>query len=249
MRSITVATIVVCGAFLTSVFAAPQAPDTKVSLDEQLRSFYPPVELSKDNLNVTKPGTILQVNRPKIGMLQNFLIFVNTYKDGQIKQAFVSKMMVPKGTDTEIHVGDKVYLDKIEVKPKGKEPSITFTIQACGNCDFTPVSSGLWRAAVAFQFAEGALDQPDIAKIRQTIGEVFTVVQPAAQQTAVNVQQPGVQPSPAQGPVNIQLGQTVDQVITVLGQPERKATVGPKEIYFYKDMKITFQNGTVADVQ
>jgi hypothetical protein len=53
----------------------------------------------------------------------------------------------------------------------------------------------------------------------------------------------------AQESVNIQLGQTPDQVISMLGQPERKAAVGPKEIYFYKDMKITFQNGTVWDVQ
>ncbi len=110
-------------------------------------------------------------------MLENMLLFSNSYKDGKIKQAFISQMVVPKGADTDIHVGDKVYLDKIEVKPKGKDPSITFTIQACGNCDFTPVTTGLWRATVAFQFPQGALDQPDVAKIQQVIGEVFTIAQ------------------------------------------------------------------------
>jgi hypothetical protein len=49
--------------------------------------------------------------------------------------------------------------------------------------------------------------------------------------------------------VSIELGQTADQVVALLGQPDRKATLGPKEIYFYKDMKVTLQNGRVSDVQ
>jgi hypothetical protein len=65
---------------------------------------------------------------------------------------------------------------------------------------------------------------------------------------------PPPQPSGAAGPgaqgnVSIQLGQTRDQVISMLGQPDRKAVVGTKEIYFYKDMKVTLQDGAVSDVQ
>jgi hypothetical protein len=174
MRSLSITLIVVIAALTAPVFAAPQASDAKGSLDQQLRSLYPPVELSRDNLSVAHPGTILRVNKPRIGMLK-FAIFSNSYKDGQIKQAFVSKILVPSGTDTDIHVGDNVYLDKIEVKFKGKDPSIVFMIQACGNCDFTPITEGPWRAAVAFPFPQGALDQPDIAKIQQAISEVFTI--------------------------------------------------------------------------
>jgi len=238
MRSISITTIVVLGALTTPLFAAPPASDAKAELEKQLLSLYPLV-----GDYAARTGAILQVNKPRIGMLQNALIFSNGYKDGQIKQAFISKMVVPAGTDTNIQVGDKVYLTLIEVKTKGKDPSITFTIQACGTCDFTPVTTGLWRANVAFQFPQGALDQPDIAKIQQTIGEVFTIVQapPPAQQISAA--------PPAQVPVNIQLGQTTDQVVSMLGQPDRKATLGPREIYFYKDMKITFQNGAVSDVQ
>jgi len=65
---------------------------------------------------------------------------------------------------------------------------------------------------------------------------------------------PPEQPADAPGPpspvsINIQPGQTRDQVISMLGQPDRKAVVGAKEIYFYKDMKVTFQDGAVSDVQ
>jgi hypothetical protein len=55
--------------------------------------------------------------------------------------------------------------------------------------------------------------------------------------------------APAAEPPNIELGQTVDQVTAALGKPPRTATAGAKTIYFYKDMKITFKDGKVADIQ
>ena len=42
---------------------------------------------------------------------------------------------------------------------------------------------------------------------------------------------------------------TKDQVVANFGQPARTAKVGAKEIYFYKDLKVTFVNGKVRDVQ
>ena len=32
------------------------------------------------------------------------------------------------------------------------------------------------------------------------------------------------------------------------GQPARLAKLGPKEIFYYKDMKVTFVNGKVSNV-
>jgi hypothetical protein len=34
-----------------------------------------------------------------------------------------------------------------------------------------------------------------------------------------------------------------------MGQPQKTVNLGPKQIYVYKDLKITFVNGKVADVQ
>jgi hypothetical protein len=45
------------------------------------------------------------------------------------------------------------------------------------------------------------------------------------------------------------MGQTPDQVVAILGQPLRKAKTATREIYFYKDLKITFVNGKVKDVE
>ncbi len=55
-------------------------------------------------------------------------------------------------------------------------------------------------------------------------------------------------PPPSQPPT-ISLGQTIDQVVAIMGKPVQIADLGSKKIYKYKDMKITFLNGKVSDVQ
>jgi hypothetical protein len=64
--------------------------------------------------------------------------------------------------------------------------------------------------------------------------------------------QQAAQPQPAappQPPPTIALGQTPDQVTGLLGQPDKIVNLGAKQIYIYKDMKITFVKGKVSDVQ
>jgi hypothetical protein len=55
--------------------------------------------------------------------------------------------------------------------------------------------------------------------------------------------------APAAPPQTLGLGMTVDQVVGILGQPQRVATVGTKQIYSYKDLKVTFVAGKVTDIQ
>ncbi len=57
------------------------------------------------------------------------------------------------------------------------------------------------------------------------------------------------QQAPPPQPPTIQLGQTPDQVQAVLGQPDKIVNLGAKLIYVYKDLKVTFMNGKVADAQ
>jgi hypothetical protein len=53
----------------------------------------------------------------------------------------------------------------------------------------------------------------------------------------------------SRGPQVIALGQTPQQVIAIKGQPTSQANIAGKTMYFYPDMKITFKNGKLADVQ
>jgi hypothetical protein len=55
--------------------------------------------------------------------------------------------------------------------------------------------------------------------------------------------------APPAPPVEIALGQTIDQVTGALGQPKNVVDLGAKKIYVFKDMKVTFKDGKVSDVQ
>lgn len=50
-------------------------------------------------------------------------------------------------------------------------------------------------------------------------------------------------------PAEISLGMTIDQVVAAFGPPVRVANLGTKQVYSYKDVKVTFVNGKVTDVQ
>jgi hypothetical protein len=72
------------------------------------------------------------------------------------------------------------------------------------------------------------------------------IAAPAAPATDAQAQG---QAEPQAEPATVQLGQTSDQVRAELGQPEKVVNLGDKQIYVYKDLKITFVSEKVADVQ
>ena len=57
-------------------------------------------------------------------------------------------------------------------------------------------------------------------------------------------------PAPAPSPT-LSMGQTKNQVVAAFGEPQRKAAAGPREIFFYTDlkMKVTFTNGKVSGIE
>jgi hypothetical protein len=89
------------------------------------------------------------------------------------------------------------------------------------------------------------LNEADRAE-REVLAE--TAAQPAG--AVITAAPPPPPPAaPASAPVNISLGETIDEVSAALGQPLRVVDLGAKKIYIYKDMKITFNGGKVSDVQ
>jgi hypothetical protein len=73
---------------------------------------------------------------------------------------------------------------------------------------------------------------------------------PAASEVAVPLPAIAPPPPPADAPPpTISVGQTKDQVTAAFGQPVKAAKIGTKEILYYKDMKVTFMNGKVTNVE
>jgi hypothetical protein len=55
--------------------------------------------------------------------------------------------------------------------------------------------------------------------------------------------------APAAATASVELGQSTDQVQASLGAPTKVANLGPKTIYYYNGIKVTFKDGKVSDVQ
>lgn len=98
------------------------------------------------------------------------------------------------------------------------------------------VSVGGFGLVFSFHFVKGAIkDGHDYAAIVQEINKyLLPQSEVAAEVTTTKT---------------VALGQTPEQVESVLGKPDKIVDLGPKKIYVYKDMKVIFQDGKVSDVQ
>jgi hypothetical protein len=94
-------------------------------------------------------------------------------------------------------------------------------------------------------YKKNNIPPPD--EVMTEIAEVVTV-EPANNAAGTAAAPQKAAAAPAAAPKTIALGQTQDQVVAMFGQPPKKATLGAKEIYYYSDMKVTFVDGKVTDV-
>src|SRR5207302_2429842 len=50
-------------------------------------------------------------------------------------------------------------------------------------------------------------------------------------------------PEAPSNPITVRLGQTMDEVTSALGRPEKIIDLGPKKLFIYKALKVTFLDG------
>jgi hypothetical protein len=170
-----------------------------------------------------------------------------------------------------MQVGEKVYPSKIIVNlPKDQ---VLIGVIACDSCNNTSPTT-FYKADVVFQFPKGSLATTSPSQVEDTIAGLLNIddsvggdqgggQQGGGQQGGGNgndqqannqgggggqgqqQQQQGPPPEPQQ----IEKGQTPDQVKAAIGTPDKIVNLGTKQIYVYKDIKVTFVNGKVSDVQ
>jgi hypothetical protein len=246
---------------------------------DQLRTQYKLVKLSEDasGISIVQPGTILVLQKGGILGVPplNVVMCPAKYQDGELHApgGFCAGMV--KQTSRFFQTAERVYPLKIDVNVKKEQ--ISFRIVACDSCNGTDPPT-FFKSEVQFQFAKGYLETAAAAQVQDTINQVMALDagdarQPQAPQppgppagtvgsgskaaTNVVAGAPAAPPAaiappapPADQPTQtIEIGQTVDQVVAALGQPQKIAKVGTKQIYFYKDLKVTFNNGKVSDVE
>jgi hypothetical protein len=255
--------------------ANAQAP----TLQEQLAAQYKVVKMGSDTSgpSVVEAGTILAIQ--KGGILgvpySDQSVLTTKYQDGTVHSpnALLSKGigfgMKKFGKEQTTHlfpVGNKVYPSKIDVNVS--KDTVALGIVACDSCNKTDPPT-YFKATVVFQFAKGSLATASAGTVEDTIGQLLAISTDDTQQGQGDQQGQGgqqqggdqggqqqggqdqgqqAQPEQAE-PQTIQMGMTTDQVQAALGKPDKIVNLGAKQIYVYKDLKVTFKDGKVSDVQ
>jgi hypothetical protein len=236
-------------------FAAAQA----VTLQEQLNAEYKPVQMAGNGSVVVEPGTLLTVQKGGIISVpwKAVVHCAAKFQDNTLHPSvgFCAGMM--KSVSQYLQKGNKVYPLKLEVNlDKAK---ISFQVVSCDSCNGVDPATGM-KGEVVFQFVKGHLEKANAGEVEDLIGQVFAISNDDQQAQGGDSGQQGnqqaTQQAPAQQqqeqqaePQTIQLGMSPDQVQGAMGKPEKIFNLGAKQIFVYKDVKVTFLNGKVSDVQ
>jgi hypothetical protein len=232
---------------------APPASEP-ASLQEQLAAQYPLARMTTaGGCTVTNPETAVTLQQAGFAALPqgtSSTLCGSHYRNGSVtKPGFKCTyfLNITKQELVTLQKGDKVFPTKIEV---GKnEVKVAF-----GYCAGNPGQATPYAGQAVIEFPKDSLKSLSVPQVEDKIAEVFTADSDANQQAQAGPDSapppPSNQDSPAQRP-SIQLGETVDQVVTALGEPDMKAEGNNgKLIYVWKGekIKVTFVQGKVADI-
>jgi hypothetical protein len=257
-----------------AIFPIARANAQGVSLQEQLAAQYTLVKMGADSNGpaVVEAGTVLNIKKGGILSVPygDTSVVPTKYQDGAVhspNSALMKGIGFGLGkigktqTTAFFQVGTKVYPSKIVVNaPKDQ---VIMSVVACDSCNNTSPTT-FYKADVVFQFAKGSLANTSAGQVEDTIGGLLAIDDSSGDQQGNNAQggdqqgngqgggggqaQPQEQAPPPE-PAQIEKGQTPDQVKAAIGTPEKIINLGAKQIYVYKDIKVTFVNGKVSDVQ
>jgi hypothetical protein len=255
MRSAVYLTLVVA---LAAATPSLHAQDQKSEILKRLNSEFARTKMTTDRTDIVTAGSVLVLHKDGLLMcgVQAIAPPTSTYKNGAISFGFGGNMawgmaLAPANQQAaslpqrKFVAGEKFWVAEYLVKDDG-------VILEFFSDPFNDVR---YYGQLKFPFPKGAVPPAD--NVMKTIEEVVTVDAPAqdapaadaAAGAAAQPAQPPDQPAPAAPPKTIALGQTTDQVVAILGQPQKIVNLGAKQMYFYPDMKVIFTNGKVSDVQ
>jgi hypothetical protein len=244
------------------------------SLQSQLEAKYQLTKPTDDKSDIVTAGAVLVLQKDKLLMYPTTTQVppVNTYSGGRLSegaygvhqklQGFGSMIGHPPPQTVQgrqFVTGEKFWVTGIAVQPDG----VLFTLFS------DPYQDIRYYSQLKFIYPKGSNLSAD--QVLSLVAEVLTVQaddsaksddsgnqQQAAggdanQQQAAAADAPATAAAapaaPAAPPATVEIGQTPDQVTAILGQPDKILNLGPKQIYVYKDLKVTFVKGKVTDAQ
>jgi hypothetical protein len=251
-------------ALLGTGLVAAQGGDPGL-IEQKLQAQIKLTRTTADRTDVVTAGDIVQIHKPGIVLfaVDTPLPPTNVYKGGRITQGFGTQMQLTNQAIVRRRFvqDEKCWVTRIVVQNDGVEIDLYSD----------PYNDVRYYGALKVAYPDKKT-VPPVDSFLQTVAEVITVAptdnqagQQGGQQAPAPAQAaPAPIPAPAPAPMQaiapppppadappptIALGQTKDQVTAGFGQPTRIAKLGTKEIYYYKDMKVTFTNGKVSNVE
>jgi hypothetical protein len=250
--------VLAAGLMMAGMLAA-QAGDPGM-IQQKLDAQFKMTRTTADRTDVVTAGDIVQIHKPGIVMFASDTLVppTNVYKAGKIGQGFGTQMQMTNRAIVQRRFvqDEKCWVTRIVVQNDG----VAFDLYS------DPYNDVRYYGTLKVAYPDKKA-VPPVDSFLQAVAEVLTVVpqenqaaQPAPEPAPAPAPTPAPAPAPLQAiappppppdapPPTIALGQTKDQVTAGFGQPVRVAKLGTKEIYYYKDMKVTFTNGKVSNVE
>jgi hypothetical protein len=246
------------------------------SLQSQLEAKYKITKPTDDKSDIVTAGAVLVLEKDKLLMYPTSTQIPpqNTYSAGRLSegaygvhqkmQSFGSMIGHPPPQTVQgrqFVTGEKFWVTRIDTQADG----VVFTLFS------DPYQDVRYYSLLKFVYPKGSTPTTD--QVLATVAEVLKVdaddsaksddsgnqqqaaggdanQQPAAAADAPAADAPAAAPAaPAAPPATVEIGQTPDQVTGILGQPDKIINLGTKQIYVYKNLKVTFMKGKVTDAQ
>jgi len=249
-----------------SLAAPAQDQNVRKAIQKRIESEYAVTKPTDDKTDIVTAGSVLTLRKDKLIMsaVGNSRCG-NFYRDGKLTQSGSCKANAVLGklgmfgqnskpsTNRAFVSGEKFWLTKIEVRDAGKDSGVYMEFFS------DAINDTRFESSLLIGFNDGVLPSPEEALklVRDvvTVPEEARTNQPVPEPVPTEATPAAIPPpppppdAPAAEPPTVALGQTPEQVVAVLGPPLHKAKIGPKDIYTYKDLKVTFLNGKVKDIQ
>ena len=229
---------------MVSLMLAGQTSDI-AAIQQKLNSQFRLTRTTADMTDIVTAGDVVTIHKGNLVMFAGTAVpATNNYKMGGIGQGFGTILIEtnPNTVQRTFVPEEKCWVTGISVQKDG----VTFSL-------FSDPYNGIryyGTLKVLFPIKKVV---PPVDSFMQTIAEVLTVdgqnEQPEPAQhgrirPAIGdvVQMPGIAPPPPPAdtpPPSIELGQTKDEVTAAFGQPAKIVKLGVKEIFYYKEMKVT----------
>jgi hypothetical protein len=251
-----------CFVLSSTLASTAQTLDTPGAVKAAVLAKYHVTQATADHTDLVTAGDVITLLKSGLVMYGSTSAIATTgnvsYHDGKLNAGGMTKFMMAgnnPNSATPIRTwvsGEKFWLVAVEIKNDG------LYLQFLSD----PINDVRYMGSIKFPIdKKQPIPGPDVMMPR--IAEVIAVSAQDAAPAPAPARAPAPPPQPAialapiappppppdQPPPTISLGQTKAQVEAVMGQPLRIVKLAAKEIEYFKDLKVTFVNGKVTDVQ